>query len=244
MLRQSMLALPVVLCGCANAIQSVALAPGQTPALTDNVDFIVSGSGTCDIVLDWGDGYKTEVEDAPLGTQPHYQHIFRTWRGGKTITVKPTFPDKCDGIARTRFTTTPAVAELGWVRNPQGNIKSCVNFPGRGPLTPNSIVRITAPATPQVNFGCGNNGCIYDVDGKSGTSAVSPFEFPGFREYSLVLRVGGQSGQLFQGGKSAQFTTVTGGTLEFCQNNDRPTNNITGGWQIGIQVDELGEDIP
>src|SRR5262249_18314960 len=138
------------------------------------------------------------------------------------------------------FMSTPSVYHLGWARNPAGDTRSCVGVPGSAPLHPNSRVTVLSPATPRVNFGCGNNGCIHDADGVPGSSAVSPFEFPGFREYSLVLRLGGQNGQLMQGGRSAQFTTTTGGLLEFCQNNDRPQNNITGGWEIDIRVDELG----
>jgi hypothetical protein len=240
MIKPCLLVLPFILCGCANIIQSVDLAPGQTPDITSSVDFVVRGSGNCDVILDWGDGSKDVVDDAALAANPHFQHVFKGWRGGKTVTVTPVSPKDCKGMARTRFVTVPAVAELGWVRNPRGDTRSCVNFPGRPFLNPNSIVKITAPSMPQVNFGCGNNGCIYGPDGKSGSSAASPFEFPGFREYSLVLREGGASGRLFQGGTSAQFTSVTGGELEFCQNNDRPQNNITGGWQIGVRVDELG----
>jgi hypothetical protein len=92
--------------------------------------------------------------------------------------------------------------------------------------------------TPQVNFGCRFNGCIYDPDGRPGTSSAASFSFPGFREYSLVMRVGGAT--LFQGGKAERFTAPTGGGLEFCQNTDTPTANITGGWQIDLKVDELG----
>jgi hypothetical protein len=58
------------------------------------------------------------------------------------------------------------------------------------------------------------------------------------REYSLVLRV---SGQLFQGGKSAQFTTANAGPLEICQNDNNPSANITGGWEIDVEVDQLGK---
>jgi hypothetical protein len=240
MIRHCLLALTLLVGGCANIIQSVELAPGQTPDITNEVDFIVGGSGTCDIILDWGDDRKTVINDAPLASKPHYKHTFIGWRGGKTVTVEPVSPNDCKGMARTRFVTTPAVATLAWARDPKGDTRSCVNFPGRPFLNPNSIVKITAQLTPVVNFGCGNNGCIYDPNGKPGSSAIAPFEFPGLREYSLVLREGGAAGRVFQGGTSAQFTSVTGGELQFCQNNDRPQNNITGGWQVDVRVDELG----
>jgi hypothetical protein len=103
-----------------------------------------------------------------------------------------------------------------------------------------SLVHITSPPTQEVNFGCSFNGCIYDADGKPGSSAAAPFPFPGFREFSLVLRVGTQ---LFQGGKNAQFTVPVGGSLELCQNPINSAANITGGWEVDIDVDELGTPI-
>lgn len=107
------------------------------------------------------------------------------------------------------------------------------------PLLPaNVLVRVMGSPSPQVNFGCSFNGCIHDPDGRPGTAGAAPFAFPGMREYSLVMRVGGS--MLFQGGKSERFTAPTGGTLEFCQNTDNPAGNITGGWGIDVQVDELG----
>jgi hypothetical protein len=55
-----------------------------------------------------------------------------------------------------------------------------------------------------------------------------------------VLRVGTQ---LFQGGKNAQFTVPVGGNLELCQNPINSAANITGGWEVDIDVDELGTPI-
>jgi len=135
------------------------------------------------------------------------------------------------------------VASLAWDRDPNGDHpdpSTCVEFPGMPDIPRNSIVRITAKASPQINFGCPFNGCIYDADGRPGSSASSAFMFPGFREYSLVLRFG-DDGAAFQGGKSAApFATADGGTLNFCQNTDRPDANVTGGWEVDVRVDELG----
>jgi hypothetical protein len=251
MIRHCLLALAfsLSLAGCMtnNVIRSVDLAPGQTLAVNTKADFVVTGYGTCDIVIDWGDGSKDVIDDAKLAEANLYPHTYKGWRGGKTVTVTPVSPNDCIGNARQRFVTSPSFDELGWARDPRNlkqDARSCVTFPNRPFLTPNSIVKITAQPMPQINFGCGYNGCIYDPDGKPGTVSAAPFEFPIFREYSLVLREGGAGGRLFQGGKSAAlFTSVTGGQLEFCMNNDRPQNNITGGWQIGVRVDELGPDL-
>jgi hypothetical protein len=49
------------------------------------------------------------------------------------------------------------------------------------------------------------------------------------------------NGAQFQGGKSAApFSVPDGGDLNFCMNIDQPDANITGGWEVDIQVDELG----
>jgi len=241
MIRLAMLALPLILCGCASVIKSVDLTPGQTPALNKDVEVVIDGTGSCDLSIDWGDGsQKTTDTGVQLSSRPTYKHTFRGWPGGRTITVEPASTTNCSGFAQTRFVTTPAVTSLGWARDPMGNTLSCVAFPGKPALPPSSRVTVTSPPAPVVNFGCGNNGCIYDADGKPGSSAVAPFEFPGFREYSLLFRLGNATtGTMIQGGRSTQFM-ANGQPLFFCQNNDRPMNNITGGWEIDIRVDELG----
>jgi hypothetical protein len=89
-----------------------------------------------------------------------------------------------------------------------------------------------------INFGCVAAGCVYDADGKPGTSAVAPFPFPGFREYSLVLSIGSQ---MVQGGTNVQFTTMSSGPLLFCLNDgDNDVTNNLGGYIIEISVDQLG----
>ena len=251
MLKQSLLALPLVLCGCTGGIiQSVALAPGQTPDIFQPVDIVVSGSGTCGILnVNWGDSAADRWEtfsNVDLTAQQHLTHTYTDWRGGKTVWVKPQY--HCAGTAQTRFTTTPTKFDFGWARRPNGmNPTPCFFVPTvtgdtgsfRPSVAPNSIVHITGEPSPRVNFGCSFDGCIYDPDGRLGTSASSAFSFPGFREYSLVVRVAGTT--LFQGGKSAApFELMNGGGLEFCQNTDNPTGNITGGWQVSVRVDELG----
>src|SRR5574337_1678926 len=53
-----------VLAGCTgnstpgrfNVLQSIALAPGQTPALDTPLKFILGGVGYCSVNIDWGDG--------------------------------------------------------------------------------------------------------------------------------------------------------------------------------------------
>jgi hypothetical protein len=93
---------------------------------------------------------------------------------------------------------------------------------------------------PVVNFGCPLNACIYDADGRPGSSADNSFPFPGYREFSLVLRNGPPNSDAFQGGKSATFTVGAGNILNFCENFNDPNANVGGGWEIDIRVDELG----
>jgi hypothetical protein len=248
MIRQCLLALPLLLGGCVGGvIQSVALAPGQRPAVGKRVDIIVSGTGTCGILnVNWGDRGDTweSFSDVDLTAQTLLSHTYTGWAGGKTIWVEPQF--RCAGTAQTRFTTEPEILTFSWARLPSGvNPTACFRVPSSSspggvmpPLPANTLVRVIGQPSPQVNFGCTFNGCIYDPDGRAGTAAAAPFAFPGLREYSLVLRLSGAT--LFQGGKSEQFAAPLGGILEFCQNTDNPTGNITGGWQINLRVDELG----
>lgn len=186
MLRQSILALPLVslplvLCGCdtEGVIRSVALAPGQTPMLDQPVDVIVSGSGMCTILdVNWGDegSLSHTYNNLDLSAGAHLTHTYSGWPGGKTVTVKAQY--QCTGSAQTRFATQPETVSLAWRRDPNGNRGTCVEYPGMPQLSKNSTVRITSPASPLVNFGCPFNGCIYDADGRAGSSAASPFLFP------------------------------------------------------------------
>jgi hypothetical protein len=126
---------------------------------------------------------------------------------------------------------------VGWAFNPRKQTATCFPTPGRGPLAMNSLVHITSPATPVVNFGCPLNSCIFTADGRNPSSAMAPFPFVGMREFSLVLRVGTE---VFQGGRDARFTTRAGGTLELC-NNDNSQEDNGGGWAVEIHVDQLGK---
>jgi hypothetical protein len=235
--------LTIVLCGCpgtVNLIQSIALAPGQTPALNSQVDLILTGLGKCvDLAVDWADGTALDHSSNVALSIHHLTHTYSGWPGGKTVTVQAV--TGCEGTARTRFMITPSTLSLGWNRDPQRETNTCYmvsNLLDVPDLAPNSLVHITSPADGQVNFRCPFNGCIYNADGKPGTSASAPFQFPGLREYSLVLRV---AGQLFQGGTTTQFTTASGGPLEVCQNDNNPSANITGAWGLIFEVDQLGK---
>jgi hypothetical protein len=241
------LTLLAALCCCkgqVGVIQSIALAPGQTPALFQPISFNVQGVGSCsDLTIEWGDSSPLEHwTNRTLGGF-NAKHTYSDWPGGKTVTVRAV--SGCVGNARTRFKIEPSTLQIGWDRDPNRNIAVCndttllagLNVQA---LAPMSLVHITSPPTPVVNFGCPFNGCIYDADGKAGSSAAAPFPFLGFREFSLVLRVGPQ---LFQGGKNVQFTVPVGGNLELCQNTNNSAANMTGGWEVDIEVDELGTPI-
>lgn len=226
-----------ILCGCSgtNLIQSFELLPGQTPTLNRDVIFVINGVGRCrTLTIDWGDGFPLERWDhVDLTAHSTARHSYSGWTGGKTVTVDAV--SGCQGRARTRFRIEPSASTFVLPRGPTGNNDTCILWGAE--LAPNSLVKIVSPVPPVVDFGCLAGGCVYGVDGKPGSTAAAPFPFPGFREFSLVLRVGSQ---LFQGGSNSQTTVPIRGRLELCQNDNTPDNN-TGSWQIELTVDQLGQ---
>jgi hypothetical protein len=224
-----------------NLLRGVSLVPGQTLALDKPIQVQFDGTGVCRIDVDWGDG------DTVTGRAISFSNITRTlehtysgWRGGKTVTVSVNSSNTaCLGDpVRTRFTIAPAVKSIGLA---QPGSRAC-NVPSPRPpdVKPRNLVHITTvPANgfPNgINFGCPLGGCVYDANGKMGSSAPARFPFPGLREFSLVLRVGTQ---VVQGGTNMQFTTTQSGPLEFCLNDDNLTDNA-GGYQVDVSLDQLG----
>ena len=51
---------------------------------------------------------------------------------------------------------------------------------------------------------------------------------------------GGQSGLRLSDKKAAPFEAPDGGDLNFCMNVGQPGANLGGGWEVDVQVDELG----
>jgi hypothetical protein len=106
-------------------------------------------------------------------------------------------------------------------------------------LPANTVIQVSSPATDnnlRINFGCWFGGCIYNADGSIGSKARASFPFPGYRDYSLILRAGGQ---VVQGGTNVSFVTTnqTPSDLEFCLNDDSLSDNH-GQWFIKLVVDE------
>jgi hypothetical protein len=181
--------------------------------------------------VDFGDGRKEDRPNVDLASNPQFSHVFNGWEGGKTVTAEGI--QDCTGKVNTRFTIPPPVYQLGYAQ--PGSTTECDPIPNRPPLTPRTLVHVTADPSPLINFGCQPGGCSYDANGSTAT-AGSNFPFPGLRAYSLVLRVGSQ---VVQGGTDVRFTTTGNGRLEICQNDDRISDNV-GGWGLNITVDELG----
>jgi hypothetical protein len=243
------LSLPALLVlGCeVNVIRG--LSPVQPiPAITAPLRVVVSGSGKCnEIEINWGDSYQNTYQSVDLGSNPEFAHSYGSG-GGKTVTVEG--KRGCEGKVTTRFVMEPSVFALAFNQIQRPTDKSaptCVlaaNHPG---VRRRELIRITtspaAGAPGGINFGCPFNGCIHDADGRPGSAADSRFPFPGFREYSLVLRVtpntGGVPNQDVQGGSNMSFTSNVDGRLEICLNDHDMTNN-SGGYQINIRVDQLG----
>jgi len=234
-------------CGGAPAtgtIQSVDLVPGQTLSTGNTIAVVVRGVGECNTLnLDWGDG-TIDTRYVRLTSGAQQTHSYSGWGGGKTVTASGS--GGCLGRASTRFRITPLVYSLA-IAYPGPNKMTCNAVPGQGPLGGRARVRavnvplVNNPNNNRINFGCPFNGCIYDPEGRSGSSAVAPFPFPGFREYSVVWTHGAQQ---VQGGLDTTFETVgPAAPLSFCINADL-TRNVQGGWQFDITVDQLGPPPP
>jgi hypothetical protein len=210
--------------------------------------FSVFGTGFCTVRVDFGDG--TPVVESPsaidLARSWDVHHVYyQSWPGPKTVRAEsvstPTYP--CSGTATVAHRVFErADGNERWDVALALPSRMCYEVPGGlPPLRIFTKVTVSATRTPQVDFGCLHGGCVYDPDGKPGSSAPSRFPFPGFREFSLVLRVGGQ---LQQGGvNESTFRTRQAGSLELCLNDDRPRDN-GGGWEVHLSVDESQARLP
>jgi hypothetical protein len=205
------------------------------PRLT-TAEIKVSGQGVCSFRLDLGNSRFIDLDDYDFRTGPRtFRFDFADgWPGPKTVTAFG--KNGCLGrysVLHHVFTTqTQEDWKIGWAKptllcyevpTPSGS-----NFP---PLRPGTRVHITAPTMPEVQFG---TWVHYDPDGQPGSSAPPSFPFPGFRAYSLIVSVGSE---IHQGGTNTTFTTVHGGDLLLCVNDDYLWDN-QGGWQVNIFVDE------
>ena len=224
--------------GDVHVLNGIALAPGQTPATGTSTRFELTGAGGCLVDVDWGDGQIDTQTPANLSgpvTDRTISHVYSGWRGGKTVTVEGA--RNCIGKVNTRFVTEPPVLRIAFA---QPGPMPCQAMPNRPLLRRGNIFRLTAtPATGSergIDFGCFAGGCVYDLDGKPGSSAVAPFPFVGLREYSLVVRNGSQ---IVQGGMNMQFTATEDAVPDICINDNTTTNN-RGGYVLDIRVDQLG----
>ena len=245
----------VLLSGCAgkaNVIQSVELSSSTTiPAVGTPVGVYVKGVGVCPgLAIDWGDG-AVDFPGGPydLATPARLSHTYSVWGGGKTVTAMAT-TNACAGRANTRFKLPPVVNKFPFPQlspPPATGRPPCRPLPGAftAPLPVPTLVHLTtiptANGTDLIDYGCPFQGCRYNADGKAGSVATAPFPFPGLKEYSLVLRVGTE---LFQGGTDVRFTPAQNAMLEICLNDDAPTRNRTGGYEIHIEVNQLGPPPP
>ncbi len=248
--------------GCAaGSINSVELDPTQatvcdttaTPPVCGVPDnqptrLIVHGTGLCSVVLSQcGNGtggmpfglsqdFAHPPPENPLNLQCNYR---QSYPGPKTVTVHSNGSD-CIGAPTLKLrvlTMTNGAADsilrLGYG---QPTPTACTAVPSVMPLRKGTVVNISNIGAPnaKIDFGCLLGGCVYDANGEPNSSAPSGFPFPTLRKYSLVLRVGTQ---VVQGGTSMSFTTTQGGPLKVCVNDDQLGDN-SGGWGIGIAVDE------
>lgn len=208
------------------------------PRLT-TAEIKVSGQGVCSFRLDLGNSRFLDLKDYDFRTGPKtFRFDFADgWPGPKTITA---FGENgCFGryTASHHVFTTQGSSREDWEVGWGAPTQNCYGVPAPSggssfpPLRPATRVHITAPATPEVQFG---TWVHYGPDGQPGSSAPPSFAFPGYRAYSLIVKVGNE---IHQGGTNATFTTVHGGDMSLCVNDDDPSDN-QGGWQVNILVDE------
>jgi hypothetical protein len=202
-------------------------------------DIKVSGQGVCSFRLDLGNGSFLDQANYDFSAGPRMFHGFpfaSGWPGPKTITAFG--QNGCLGRATVSHHVFTNVGSSGetWTVGMNTPNQECFAVPGPGggtfpPLRPATRVHITAPTTPEVKFG---TFVHYGPDGQPGSSAPQGFSFPGYRAYSLIVRIGNE---IHQAGTNATFTTVHGGDVSLCDNDDNPSDNL-GGWQVNIFVDE------
>jgi hypothetical protein len=211
--------------------------------------FSVFGTGVCTLRVDFGDGTPVVESPSPINLDSQswdVHHVYyQSWPGPKTVRADSvsTTAHPCSGTATVAYrvfdiTDGNEMYDVALALPRQ----MCYVVPGGlPPLRIFTKVTVSATRTPQVDFGCPSGGCVYDPDGKPGSSAPSRFPFPGFREFSLVLRVGSQ---LQQGGvNESTFRTRQAGSLELCLNDDKPWDN-GGGWEVHLSVDESQARLP
>jgi len=218
------------------------------------VTYKIWGKGQCDIVgVTFGDGASeacspSDFGDGSVACLARHTYSPLGWGGGKTVRAYSV--RNCAGEVSMQhnvlrphgsgfvpdFTLgiffSPADPFVGWalpVRPPCPEVPSV-----DAPIRVGTKVFLRPAGTTRVDFGCWFGGCIYNADGELGSAAPSNFPFPGFRKYSLLMRVGNQT---VQGGTFESFTATQSGPLEACVNDDNLLDN-SGAWGVDILVDE------
>ena len=216
------------------------------------LNFSLHGVGKCGaIIINFGDGESREIKDVDFdafsgGYPLDYLYGPDDWGGQKTVVA--TGVTDCSGEVSKPLTVLLEIpkgsgqhssifkfavgTQVPWAQ-------ACRTIPGMKKLPAKTLVKITGPVNDhdrRIDFGCWFAGCIYDADGSKGSKARDSFPFPGYRDYSLILRVGSQ---IVQGGTDIRFTTTnqTPSDLEFCLNDENLSDN-SGQWFVKIEVDE------
>lgn len=166
-------------------------------------------------------------------------HTYMGWLGLKTASAEGVV--NCGGKVTSKFRVMRAQGDPVTLRQELAigfgaTAATCTAVPGVSALRAGTRVGIRANPDPgvKINFGC-VFGCVYDADGIPGSVATEPFA--GFRQLSLVLRVGTQ---IVQGGTGMSFVTNQTGPLELCVNDEKLSDN-SGAWGLFISVDEPQE---
>jgi len=219
---------PVKHAACTPALQNAI----QFAPLTQRVDFVVQGSGTCEkATLDFGDGSTMALLN--VSTWPFRDnHAYFGWSGLKNIRVLGQVNCLGDVKSQLKVGHLPdgrTTFLLGFVPN----LMVCNAVPNVQDVRAGSVLRITANGT-KIQYGIP----VFDASGDRSVTAPTTFAFPQMRPFSLVYKIGTQAVQGEVGPVVMRATQR--GPLEICV-NDHPaqlSDNKSEGVRIEIDITE------
>ncbi|TSA52771.1 MAG: hypothetical protein D4R40_01765 [Nitrosomonadaceae bacterium] len=219
---------PVKLAACTPELKNAI----QFAPLTQRINFVIQGSGTCEkAILGFGDGNTLALLN--VSSWPFRDnHTYFGWGGLKHIRVLGQV--NCLGDVKSSLNVGHAPSgSPTFVLAFAPNLSVCNRVPNVSPVRAGSVLRIKANGT-KIKYGIPE----FDASGDRSVAAPTTFAFPSMRPFSLVYRIGTD---VFQGevGPVVVRATQTA-PLEICV-NDHPaqlSDNRSQGVRIDIDIAE------
>lgn len=219
---------PVKLAACTPELKNAI----QFAPLTQRIDFVIQGSGTCEkATLDFGDGDTLALLN--VSTWPFRDnHTYFGWGGLKNIRVLGQV--NCLGDVKSSLNVGHAPdGRSTYILDFVPTTSVCNAVPNVRSVRAGSVLRIEANGT-KIKYGIPE----FDASGDRSVAAPTTFAFPAFRPFSLVYKIGTDT---FQGevGPVVIRATQTA-PLEICV-NDHPAqlnDNSSQGVRIDISIAE------